>query len=187
MPLPSMTADSGGRGIKVLIAVQSPSQLYERWGHHGGKTIYNNANARLIFGGLAHAEDLTDLSRVCGERDERVRGTTTGSGGHQSASMNLRKVPVLSPAEIRQIDDGYALLHYRNMAPVIVKMEKVWERKDVKAIAKGRRAGVPLARPKTVPVRRPVAWRCVDASSGMAPPDGRRGQHYCLGGPAAQR
>ena len=38
VPLPSMTADSGGRGIQLLIAVQSPSQLYERWGQRGGET-----------------------------------------------------------------------------------------------------------------------------------------------------
>ena len=73
VPLPSMTADCGGRGIQLMAAVQSPSQLYERWGERGGETIINNSNAKLVFGGLGHAKDLDDLSRLCGHRDDRVR------------------------------------------------------------------------------------------------------------------
>ena len=79
VPLPSMTADSGGRGIQVMVAVQSPSQLYETWGQRGGETIYNNSNAKLIFGGLAHGQDLDDLSKVCGERDDITRSQTSGT------------------------------------------------------------------------------------------------------------
>ena len=139
VPLPSMTADSGGRGIQLLIAVQSPSQLYDRWGQRGGETIWNNANATLVFGGLGHATDLDNLSRVCGERDDVVQGFTTGTGGQRSASQSVRRVPVLAPHEIREIPDGWALLLYRNMAPVLVVIERVWERRDVKAAAKAQR------------------------------------------------
>ena len=135
VPLPSMTADSGGRGIQVMAAVQSPSQLYETWGQRGGETIYNNSNAKLIFGGLAHGQDLADLSKVCGERDDITRSQTSGTGGHHSASTSVRRVPVLAPHEIRQIADGKALLLYRNMPPVVIRIEKVWERKDVKRMA----------------------------------------------------
>jgi type IV secretion system protein VirD4 len=156
VPLPSMTADSGGRGIQVLTAVQSPSQLYERWGQRGGETIWNNANAKLVFGGLGHARDLDDLSKVCGERDEHVQGTTTASGGHRSASTTIRRVPVLAPHEIRQLADGQALLLYRNIPPVVIKTEKVWERKDVKAMAKARRNELASARVRASTAAAPV-------------------------------
>ena len=92
-----------------------------------------------MFGGLGHATDLDNLSRVCGERDDVVQGFTTGTGGQRSASQSVRRVPVLAPHEIREIPDGWALLLYRNMAPVLVVIERVWERRDVKAAAKAQR------------------------------------------------
>ena len=147
VPLPSMTADCGGRGIQLMAAVQSPSQLYERWGERGGQTIINNSNAKLVFGGLGHAKDLDDLSRLCGQRDDRVRQMSTGTSGARSASFHVRQVPVLAPHEVRQIPDGQALLLYRNIPPMIVKTERVWDRKDVKAaLAAQREADVVVTR-----------------------------------------
>lgn len=151
VPLPSMTADCGGRGIQLTAAVQSPSQLYERWGERGGQTIVNNANAKIVFGGLGHAKDLEDLSRLCGNRDDRTRQMTTGNNGHHSASVHVRQVPVLAPHEVRQIPEGKALLLYRNVAPMIVATERVWDRKDVKAMLKARRR-VPVQRFEPVTV-----------------------------------
>jgi hypothetical protein len=55
-------ADAGGRGIHIEWAVQSPSQLAQRWGTKGGETIWNATNAKVIFGGLSLREDLEKAS-----------------------------------------------------------------------------------------------------------------------------
>ena len=177
VPLPSMTADCGGRGIQLMAAVQSPSQLYERWGERGGQTIINNSNAKLVFGGLGHAKDLDDLSRLCGNRDDRVRQMNTGTNGARSASFHVRQIPVLAPHEVRQIPDGQALLLYRNIPPMIVKTERVWDRKDVKAaLAPGREADVVVTRPEATPKAAEGACRRSDRSQHrrVPPAAGRR-------------
>lgn len=121
-------------------------------GERGGQTIINNSNAKLVFGGLGHAKDLDDLSRLCGNRDDRVRQMNTGTNGARSASFHVRQIPVLAPHEVRQIPDGQALLLYRNIPPMIVKTERVWDRKDVKAaLAPGREADVVVTRPEATP------------------------------------
>ena len=142
VPLHKMMADCGGRGIQLMAAVQSLSQLHERWGERSGKVILDNSNAKLVFGGLGDAAALRDLSELCGHRDDRVRQTSTGTGGQHSASFHVRQVPVLGPHELRQIPDGQALLLYRNIPPMIVKTERVWDRKDVKKELGAQRNGV---------------------------------------------
>ena len=43
VPLDRWVADAGGRGIHIIWAVQSPSQLAQRWGARGADTIWNAA------------------------------------------------------------------------------------------------------------------------------------------------
>jgi type IV secretory pathway TraG/TraD family ATPase VirD4 len=139
VPLERWTADSGGRGIVLAIAVQSPSQLYDRWGQRGGETIWNNANIKLVFGGLAVARDLEDLSTLCGDRTERSRSHTVGADMRRSTTVSERLVRVLPANLIRQIPDGQALLLRRNTPPVMGRIRPVWERADVR---RARKAGI---------------------------------------------
>jgi type IV secretory pathway TraG/TraD family ATPase VirD4 len=139
VPLERWTADSGGRGIILAIAVQSPSQLYDRWGQRGGETIWNNSNIKLVFGGLAVARDLEDLSTLCGDRLERSRSHTVGADMRRSTTVSERLVRVLPANLIRQIPDGQALLLRRNTPPVMGRIRPVWDRSDVR---RARKAGI---------------------------------------------
>ena len=65
VPLAQWTSDAGGRGIFLVIAVQAPSQLRERWGEHDADIIWTNANILLVFGGLKVERDLASLSTLC--------------------------------------------------------------------------------------------------------------------------
>jgi type IV secretion system protein VirD4 len=128
VPLDRWTADAGGRGIAIHIAAQSRSQLYAKWGEHGGRTIWNNCGAIMIYGGVNDENDLDAVSRLTDERDEMVE--TVGPDG--SVSRTTRKVPVLSPARIRELPDWRALLIRRGLRVTIGVVVPVWDRKDVK-------------------------------------------------------
>jgi type IV secretion system protein VirD4 len=144
VPLERWTADSGGRGIVLAIAVQSPSQLYERWGQRGGETIWNNSNIKLVFGGLGVARDLEDLSVLCGDRMERSRSHTVGENMKRSTTVSERSIRVLPANLIRQLPDGQVLLLRRNTPPVIGRIRPVWDRRDVR---RARKAGIdPVAK-----------------------------------------
>lgn len=135
VPLAQWTSDAGGRGIPLFIAIQSRSQLRERWGEAAAETIWNNANVTVAFGGIKLDRDLQSLSDLCGERDEKVITRSRGSGGDSSKSWTVRRVPVMAPSQIRQIGKFEILVLHRNTRPVLAKIKPVWERRDVKAIA----------------------------------------------------
>jgi type IV secretion system protein VirD4 len=161
VPLDRWTADSGGRGIVLAIAVQSPSQLYDRWGQRGGETIWNNSNIKLVFGGLGVARDLEDLSALCGDRIERSRSQTFGHDVRSSTTVSERLVRVLPTNAIRELPDGQALVLRRNTPPVVGRIRPVWDRADVR---KARKAGIdPISKlvvPK--PVVEPVVVEPAD-------------------------
>ena len=129
VPLERWTSDGGGRGIPIVITIQSPSQLFDRWGREAGHTIWNNAAVKLIFGGLTVADHLEDISALCGERDQRIRSYSDGS-----ASISLRRVPVLPPERLRTLGPLRTVVLHRTTRPVLGRITPVWKRADVRRV-----------------------------------------------------
>jgi type IV secretory pathway TraG/TraD family ATPase VirD4 len=127
VPLQKWGADAGGRGITVIVVAQALSQLYQRWGNYGGKTIKNLANAQLYLGGITDAADLEEISVQCGEREEdHSQGLSTGQG-----SRSVRRT--VPPGRVRQIPPWHILMIYRNMRPTILRFVPAHKRADIKA------------------------------------------------------
>ncbi|WP_181780104.1 type IV secretory system conjugative DNA transfer family protein [Pseudonocardia pini] len=129
VPLESWTADMGGRGVSILVVVQSRAQLLARYGEHGAATILNNAGAVMVFGGTRDRDDLQFWSTLTGERDEPAdtldpRGNTVARG--------TRKTSVLSPAQIANLPAGKVLVIRRGMPPVVGWAQMAWRRRDVR-------------------------------------------------------
>ena len=98
---------SGGWGVPLVYALQSPSQLYDRWGRLTGQTIWNNTTARVILGGREYLEE---LSKLCGERDEPAVTVSHDGLERTGTSTGPRRLPVLSPADVRQLTQWQALV-----------------------------------------------------------------------------
>ncbi|BCJ46184.1 hypothetical protein GCM10010168_51330 [Actinoplanes ianthinogenes] len=136
-PLPSLAglmSDSGGRGVTVMVLIQSPDQGRDRWGEKGYGALWAAATVKLVLGGLADANDLEQLSKLCGER--RVRRTSTTHAADQPGSVteSEERERVLPPEKILTLPVGEALLFYRNMSPALVRLRPWWRRKDAAAI-----------------------------------------------------
>ncbi len=155
VPLHSWTADMGGRGVTIIAAFQSRAQMIQRWGQTGAAIILNNTAAAMVFGGTKDRDDLTYWSTLSGERDEPV--VTTNAEG-KVTSRSVRKVPVLSPAQLANLPAGKVVVFRRGMAPVIGRVAMAWKRRDVKAdIRATRRAAAAVAIAQPVPrVLRPA-------------------------------
>lgn len=132
MPLDRWTADSGGRGIPLLIAIQARSQLVQGWGEAGAWTIWNNSNVKLVLGGLTDQADLEDLSKLCGERTQQATSRSVTSDGQRSKARSSEHVPVFTTSAIRTLPNMRALVLHCNARPVLVKITPVWERRDVR-------------------------------------------------------
>src|SRR5690606_15446378 len=179
LPLHKWSADAGGRNIQLLVSVQSPSQLRERWGNNGAQTIMNNS-VRVALGGLSIPQDLEELSLLCGEKDEEVASSSSSDDDKTSRSVSVRRVRIMpqdairqkkeqegasassraddktSPRvsvrprrsmpqdAIRQMQEGTGLVFYRHLPPIRYALNPVWNRKDVKELAKQEKAQAKL-------------------------------------------
>ncbi len=129
VPLDRWVADAGGRGIHLIWAVQSPSQLAQRWGARGADTIWNATNTKLVYGGLTLADDLEMISRLCGTRLELVPDPDGPTGqGH----ARFERVPVCPPDRVRTIAQWHALLIHRATPATMIKMSPYWQRAGVR-------------------------------------------------------
>jgi type IV secretion system protein VirD4 len=123
----------GGRGVCIVIALQSRAQLIARWGVTGAAIILNNAASVMVFGGTRDRDDLDYWSSLAGERDEPVE---TANEAGQVTSRTVRKVPVLSPAQLANLPAGRVVVFRRGMPVVIGRVRMAWKRRDVRAEAR---------------------------------------------------
>lgn len=125
VPLDRWVADAGGRGIHIVWAVQSPSQLAQRWGRNGADTIWNATNAKIVFGGLTLDADLEAISRLCGERRVEL---DAGGGTIRYEWRRILPVDLL-----RTLPQWHGLLIHRATPVTITRIRPVWLRRDVRA------------------------------------------------------
>ena len=126
VPLDQWTADMGGRGVTIHIAVQSRAQLEQRWGRQGAAAILNNAATVLVFGGTRDPDDLLAWSMLAGERVDE----------------DLGLVPVLSPAQIAQLPERRVLIIRRATPAAVGTVRMAWKRRDVRAAQRADRREV---------------------------------------------
>ncbi|MCP8709468.1 type IV secretory system conjugative DNA transfer family protein [Streptomyces sp. AC04842] len=171
LPLHLWSADAGGRNIQLLVSVQSPSQLRERWGRNGAQTIMNNS-VRVVLGGLSLPDDLEELSLLCGEKDEEVVSASTSDEDKKSQSVTVRRVRVMPQETIRQMKEGTGLVFYRHLPPIRYSFTPVWERKDVRDLVKQEKAQAKLdakLKKKGVQVNGPVLPPQMPATAPVFP------------------
>jgi type IV secretory pathway TraG/TraD family ATPase VirD4 len=143
--LPQLMSDGGGSGIPAWPVVQSLAQLRHRWGQPAAESIWDAATYKLLLPGMSNSNDLEEISRLVGERDDIV-----GSYDRWSifpSSTTIRRVRVLPPEQIRTIADLHCLILPRSRPPVYGRLTPWWERSDVPS-SDARRPGV---RPSSEP------------------------------------
>ena len=124
--LPSLLADGGGQGIVTVVVLQSLGQARERWGEHGATALWDACTAKLVFGGLSSARDLEAISKLCPDVDEPTASHTRGRDGHWSESVSQRRLPAMTPAQLRELERWHALLLYPGLRPVLTEQRPWW-------------------------------------------------------------
>jgi hypothetical protein len=134
--LPGLLSDSRGKGMQWIIAFQSLSQVFARWGEDEGRQIMANLNCSLVLGGLQDERALERFSALVGEVElTEVSASLDGMGVSSGHSISTSERTALRPEEIRQLPDGQALAIYRNAPAMIVDLIRWVDRPDGKQIA----------------------------------------------------
>ena len=132
--LPLLYSHFGSRGVIPLTILQSYSQGTQAWGQAGMKTLWTAANIKLVGAGADDATFVGDISRLVGDHDVPTVSRGSGRGGH-TRTHATRRDRILSPADIRSIRKGEALLLAAGCKPALLRLQPWYRSKHRDAIA----------------------------------------------------
>lgn len=143
--LPELASEVRKLGVQLVLAFQSEQQLRSRWGDRGN-TLLEQMSAELVLPGLKSTASLKRYGDLTGRAEVDQHTVSFGDGGEVrggSTSEQLREV--MRSDEVRQLENGTALLIYRNAAPMILQMTAWFETpqadtltRDARTVAKRR-------------------------------------------------
>lgn len=127
----SIMSDINGRGVEVILIAQSMSQLIDRWGEQGGRTIVGNSVVKYYLPGL-DVETMRPVSEALGkfEKQRVSRSHSSGTMGNTSTSHSTEEKLVMEAAEMTQIPAFSAMVSYKNYRPMHLGLTPWWERPD---------------------------------------------------------
>ena len=121
--LPSMLADSAGKGIAIVTVAHSVAKLEERYGKEGAAAIWNLSGVKVLLRGITEAQVLEDVDR------------SAGALGDDEAE----RARVVPPEVLRRLPKHCALVIGMDLSPVVVRVRAAWERRDFRKLAKANR------------------------------------------------
>jgi type IV secretory pathway TraG/TraD family ATPase VirD4 len=147
VPVQAWATWAAGSGIRMHIYSQSFAQLAERWSALGAETIWQACDVKVIYACSSEEGLCRKVEDACGQVSVPIRR------GADAAERAYQQHPALPFAAVRRLPPGRAVVIRGGAAPVIVRTEKYWRRRDVRAFA--RRGGQPLLPPSAA--RQPAA------------------------------
>jgi type IV secretion system protein VirD4 len=114
IPLPSIVADSGGRGIQLLVAAHGAAQLRSRWGVEGARTIMDCCNL-AVNPGCSDPDTLELAERLAGKEWFKVPG-----------SEQRQQLPIIPFEGIRQLPPKRSLIIRGPNPPVVARLPMGW-------------------------------------------------------------
>lgn len=121
-PLPTLAtrmANERALGLSFVYATQTWRQLAAVYGEQTARSLLGLTNVLALFGGSKDVAFNREISDLLGT--VRISRTTYQRGGrHHSAE----DIPVISPAEIRELPQRQALIVAENGKPIIAKLSR---------------------------------------------------------------
>src|SRR2546421_2552395 len=105
-----------GRGIAMMIAVQSLSQLDALYGKYKADTLHNNMDSQIFYR-QASQETAEYLQRCLGNRSGFAHSKTEHGGEHTSQGQVEQAVALLTAQAIKQLGDTDIIGFHRNLPP----------------------------------------------------------------------
>ena len=122
MPLPGFTrelATMRSRSISASVIIQNMAQIKELY-KDSWETIPGNCDTILYLGGNESSTHKY-VSAMLGKAtiDTKTHGQTKGKSGSYSTNFQMSGRELLTPDEVRKLDNRYALLFIRGASPVM--------------------------------------------------------------------
>ncbi|WP_342778547.1 TraG/TraD/VirD4 family protein [Aeromicrobium piscarium] len=124
-PLPSLQtrmANERALGISFIWAAQSRAQLTSIFGEQSARSLLGLTNNLILFGGSKDTAFNEEISDLLGPT--RVIPHTWQSGAMAGRSSSSEDIPILTGAEIRQLEERHALVIAENGKPMIARLRR---------------------------------------------------------------
>ena len=116
------TAFLPGYNVRTVVIVQSNSQLIEKYGVEGAKSIRKMLAARIVFPPKEY-EDAEAISRELGTCTVRQKNITRpmwgGAGKEPTVSISEQPRRLLLPQEVKELGPDRMILFYEGLRPVL--------------------------------------------------------------------
>lgn len=119
--LPALYSHAGSRGIILVTILQSAAQGEEAWGKSGFTKMWSATNVLSVGRGLNDADNLSDLSRLVGDRQIRDRSLSRGSRGHRSVGTQIRDERIFTESDLRALPMGRAIVFASGARPILLE------------------------------------------------------------------
>jgi hypothetical protein len=131
--LPKLYSHFGSRGILPVTILQSVPQGKAVWGANGMEALFAAATVKLIGAGIDDEETASRISRLVGEHAVATVSVSTGRSGSRSTSLTHR--PVLTPAQVRALPKGTALLMATGAPVALLRLQPYYDGTSAAEIA----------------------------------------------------
>jgi type IV secretion system protein VirD4 len=123
-----------GYNVRVVMVVQTPSQLREVYGAHAAETMLKSLAARIVFAAKDHA-DAREISDELGFQTVRTKSISTpladlaSGNGRRSRSQTVseQRRALLLPQEVKELGPEEAIIFYEGLRPIRCKKIRYFE------------------------------------------------------------
>nr|WP_246161997.1 TraM recognition domain-containing protein [Aeromicrobium ginsengisoli] len=124
-PLPTLRtrmANERALGLSFIYAAQTWRQLSAIFGEQEARALFGLTNVLCMFGGSKDVAFNQEISDLLGP--VRVTRQTWQSGTKAGRTASAEDIPILTGAEVRQLEERHALVVAENGKPMIAKLAR---------------------------------------------------------------
>lgn len=132
--LPQLYSHLGSRGMLPLTILQSYPQGEAVWGREAMRSLWSAATVKIIGAGIDDQRTAEEISVLLGEHDVLTTSHSSSSSG-RSSSTSSRRQRVMTPGQVRQLEQGTALVMATGRPVAWVKTLRSFERPDADEIS----------------------------------------------------
>lgn len=124
----SRIKDIRKHGVSIVAGVQSISQLYSHYGQHEADIIYENLQTKIALSGLGgrSAKTISEAlgtTTVAVEHKSKTQSSRFGSQPSVTRSVQEFRRELMTPSELRQIEEDKAIVISGRECPFIAPLE----------------------------------------------------------------
>jgi type IV secretion system protein VirD4 len=123
-----------GYNVRVVMVVQTPSQLREVYGAHAAETMLKSLAARIVFAAKDH-NDAREISDELGYATVRVKTissplfgfSSTKSQRARSQNVSEQRRALLLPQEVKELKAHESIIFYEGLRPIRCRKIRYFE------------------------------------------------------------